>query len=160
MVPSRGNVGLRASVTKPRQLPKQQSRRAEPPASRACSRPATPLRPHSLLVREGTLPGQHPPSLRQLLPRQRQPQTSGVLQPGSAEPVGSSTGDKLSPGVCPSWWGGWSDSERAGSTAPGDGAALLVGAASEAQAPTSTHAPHHLSLKGGGHGAPWSCREK
>lgn len=70
-------------------------------------------------------------------------------------------GRQAVPGSVPLTVGGWGgDSERAGSTAPGDGAALLVGAASEAQAPTSTHAPHHLSLKGGGHGAPWSCREK
>lgn len=30
--------------------------------------------PHPLLAREGALPGQHPPSLQQLLPRQRQSQ--------------------------------------------------------------------------------------
>lgn len=45
------------------------------------------------------------------------------------------------------------DSERAGSTPPGDGAALLLAAASQAQARDSTHAPHHLSLKEGRHGS-------
>lgn len=46
------------------------------------------------------------------------------------------------------------DSECAGNTPPSAGAAaLLLAAASKAQAHTGTHAPHHLSLEESGTGA-------
>lgn len=158
MVPSRGNLGLPASVTKPRQLPKQQSRRAEPPASSACSRPVTPL-PSSLSARQG---GDVTWATSAISPATAPTAEITADVRGSLAwergACGLLHGRQAVPGSVPLTVGGWGcDSERAGSTAPGDGAALLVGAASEAQAPTSTHAPHHLSLKGGGPGAPWSC---
>lgn len=95
------------------------------------------------------LPGQHPPSLGNCShsrSNHRRPGFSGLeKQSLSAPPRETSCLWECAPHR------ERRDSEGAGSTPPGDGAAPLVAAASEARACGSTHALHLLSSKERGH---------
>lgn len=70
-----------------------------------------------------------------------------VLRPGKAEPVGSSTGDETAGKVPLTRRGVTQNVPEARLLVMGCCSVCSLAAASEAQTHTSTHAPHHLSLK-------------
>lgn len=115
--------------------------------------------PHSLLVREGMLPGQHLPSLQQLLPQQRQRQTPGFLGLVKQSLLAPSREMSCHWECVPHQ--GRRGSESAGSMPPNGRGCRSTACCSLGGSGSHKHAcSHHLTLQQRLHGSFWSHRGK